>query len=131
MSTTERTYGTTDRSRTPSIESLEFADLSGHFVSSIEDDPAGGLRAMYYDDEGNPNYLPYDEAVANTQEIEVGAIAETRPVCVDSSGTLQLILPSSAIGLSANSGYLRASMSFDTGVMPHSPQMSRSRRGHR
>ena len=100
---------------TGSIESLEFADLSGHFVSSIEDDPAGGLRAMYYDDEGNPNYLPYDEAVANTQEIEVGAIAETRPVCVDSSGTLQLILPSSAIGLSANSGYLRASMSFDTG----------------
>lgn len=100
---------------TGSIESLEFADLSGHFVSSIEDDPAGGLRAKYYDDEGNPNYLPYDEAVANTQEIEVGAIAETRPVCVDSSGTLQLILPSSAIGLSANSGYLRASMSFDTG----------------
>lgn len=100
---------------TGSIESLEFADLSGHFVSSIEDDPAGGLRAMYYDDEGNPSYLPYDEAVANAQEIEVGAIAETRPVCVDSSGTLQLILPSSAIGLSANSGYLRASMSFDTG----------------
>ena len=100
---------------TGSIASLEFADLNGHFVSSIEDDPAGGLRAMYYDNEGNPSYLPYDEAVANTQEIEVGAIAETRPVCVDSSGTLQLILPSSAIGLSANSGYLRASMSFDTG----------------
>ncbi|WP_297034986.1 ABC transporter permease [uncultured Enorma sp.] len=100
---------------TGSIESLEFADLNGHFVSSIEDDPAGGLRALYYDNEGNPVYLPYDEAVANTQEIEVGALAETRPVCVDSSGTLQLILPSSAIGLSANSGYLRASMSFDTG----------------
>lgn len=100
---------------TGSIASLEFADPNGHFVSSIEDDPAGGLRAMYYDNEGNPSYLPYDEAVANTQEIEVGAIAETRPVCVDSSGTLQLILPSSAIGLSANSGYLRASMSFDTG----------------
>lgn len=100
---------------TGSIESLEFADLNGHFVSSIEDDPAGGLRAMYYDNEGNPSYLPYDEAVANTQKIEVGAIAETRPVCVDSSGTLQLILPSSTIGLSANSGYLRASLSFDTG----------------
>lgn len=100
---------------TGTIESLEFADLNGHFVSSIEDDPAGGLRALYYDNEGNPVYLPYDEAVANTQEIEVGAFANTRPACVSSSGTLQLILPASAIGLSANTGYLRASMSIDTG----------------
>ena len=100
---------------TGTIESLEFADLNGHFVSSIEDDPAGGLRALYYDNEGNPVYLPYDEAVANTQKIEVGALANTRPACVNSSGTLQLILPASAIGLSANTGYLRASMSIDTG----------------
>lgn len=100
---------------TGTIESLEFADLNGHFVSNIEDDPAGGLRALYYDNEGNPVYLPYDEAVANTQEIEVGALANTRPVCVGSSGTLQLTLPASAIDLSANTGYLQASMSFDTG----------------
>ncbi|HJG36415.1 ABC transporter permease, partial [Enorma phocaeensis] len=100
---------------TGTIECLEFADLNGHFVSSIEDDPAGGLRALYFDNDGDPAYLPYDEAVASTQNIEVGALADTRPACVDSSGTLQLILPASAIDLSANTGYLRASMSIDAG----------------
>ncbi|MCF2620680.1 ABC transporter permease [Collinsella tanakaei] len=100
---------------TGTIESLEFADLDGRFVSTIEDDPAGGLRALYYDDEGEAHYLPYDEAIASEQGIEVGALADTRPTCVTSSGTLQLILPASAIDLAQNSGYLRASMSFDTG----------------
>ena len=100
---------------TGTIESLEFADLDGRFVSSIEDDPSGGLRALYYDDNGDEQYLPYDEAVASEQDIEVGALAGYPPDCVTSSGTLQLILPASAIDLAANAGYLRASMSLDTG----------------
>ena len=100
---------------TGTIESLEFADLDGRFVSSIEDDPSGGLRALYYDDNGDEQYLPYDEAVASEQDIEVGALADYPPDCVTSSGTLQLILPASAIDLAANAGYLRASMSLDTG----------------
>ena len=100
---------------TGTIESLEFADLDGRFVSAIEDDPAGGLRALYYDDEGVAHYLPYDEAVADEQAIEVGALADTRPACVTSSGTLQLILPASAIDHAQNTGYLRACMSFDAG----------------
>ena len=99
---------------TGTIESLEFADLDGRFVSSIEDDPSGGLRALYYDDNGDEQYLPYDEAVASEQDIEVGALADYPPDCVTSSGTLQLILPASAIDLAANAGYLRASMSLDT-----------------
>ena len=82
---------------TGTVESLEFADLDGRFVSGIEDDPAGGLRALYYDDEGNERYLSYDEAVASEQDIEVGALADTRPTCVASSGTLQLILPQSRL----------------------------------
>lgn len=100
---------------TGTIESLEFADLDGRFVSCVEDDPSGGLRALYYDDNGDEQYLPYDEAVAGEQDIEVGALADYPPDCVTSSGTLQLILPSSAIDLATNAGYLRASMSLDTG----------------
>ncbi len=100
---------------TGTIESLEFADLDGRFASSIEDDPSGGLRALYCDDNGDEQYLPYDEAVASEQDIEVGALAGYPPDCVTSSGTLQLILPASAIDLAANAGYLRASMSLDTG----------------
>ena len=99
---------------TGTIESLEFADLDGRFVSSIEDDPSGGLCALYYDDKGDEQYLPYDEAVAGEQGIEVGALADYPPDCVTSSGTLQLILPASAIDLATNAGYLRASMSLDT-----------------
>ncbi len=98
---------------TGTIESLEFADLDGRFVSGIEDDPSGGLRALYYDDKGDAQYLPYAEAVASEQDIEVGALADYPPDCVTSTGTLQLILPASAIGLAENAGYLRASMSFD------------------
>ena len=59
---------------TGTIESLEFADLDGRFVSGIEDDPSGGLRALYYDDKGDAQYLPYAEAVASEQDIEVGAL---------------------------------------------------------
>lgn len=100
---------------TGTIKSLEFADLDGCFIATIEDDPASGLRALYYDDEGEPQYLSYDEAVANEQDIEVGALADSRPACVTSSGTIQLLLPASAIELAHNAGYLRASMSFDAG----------------
>lgn len=100
---------------TGTIRSLEFADLDGRFVSGIEDDPAGGLRALYYDDEGEPHYLPYAEAVAREQDIAVGALAKTRPGCTTATGTLQLILPASVIDLAEGAGYVRASMSFDTG----------------
>ena len=99
---------------TGTVRSLEFADLDGRFIARIEDDPAGGLRAVYFDDEGTECYLPYDEAVAGEQDIEVGALADTKPACVDATGTLTLVLPASAIDVAANSGYLRASMSFDT-----------------
>lgn len=100
---------------TGTISSLLFADLDNHFISGIESDPAGGLRALYYDDEGNERYLPYEEAVECEQDIEVGALADIRPACATATGTLQLILPSSAINLAANAGYVRASMSFNTG----------------
>lgn len=100
---------------TGTIRSLEFADLDGRFVSGIEDDPAGGLRALYYDDEGEMHYLPFDEAVAREQDIAVGALAKTRPGCTTATGTLQLILPASVIDLAEGAGYVRASMSFDTG----------------
>lgn len=99
---------------TGTVRSLEFADLDGRFIARIEDDPAGGLRAVYFDDEGTECYLPYDEAVAGEQDIEVGALADTKPACVDATGTLTLVLPASAIDVAANSGYLRASMSFDS-----------------
>ncbi|MCI7730817.1 ABC transporter permease, partial [Enorma burkinafasonensis] len=99
---------------TGTVRSLEFADLDGRFIARIEDDPAGGLRAVYFDDEGTECYPPYDEAVAGEQDIEVGALADTKPACVDATGTLTLVLPASAIDVAANSGYLRASMSFDT-----------------
>lgn len=100
---------------TGTVRSLGFDDLEGLFVSGIEDDPAGGLRALYYDDEGSARYLSYDEAVASSRDIEIGALADTAPDCVASSGTLQLILPASAIDLAGNMGYARASMSFDAG----------------
>ena len=100
---------------TGTIASLEFADLDGRFVSGIEDDPSGGLRVLYYDDKGDEQYLSYDEAVASEQDIEVGALADTRPDCVDATSSLQLVLPASAIDLAANAGYLNASMSLDTG----------------
>lgn len=101
---------------TGSIKLLEFADLDGRFVSSIVDGEDGSLQATYFDNEGNEQRLPYSDAVAGEDILEIGALATSRPACVTSSGTLQLILPASAIELSANLGYVRASMSFDTGA---------------
>ena len=102
--------------KTGTIESLEFADLDGRFVSGIENDADGSLRALYYDDEGQEHYLPYDEAVAREDRIEVAALADHAPACVvNSSGTLQIILPASAIDLAETMGYQRASLSFDAG----------------
>lgn len=99
---------------TGSVDFLEFADLDGRFIAGIQDGPDGEPQAMYYDDHGEEHYLPYAEAVASERHVEVGALAEHAPTCVDRSGTLQLILPASAIALSANTGYVRASLSFNT-----------------
>ena len=97
------------------VESLEFADFDGRFASGIEDDPSGGLRALFYDASGEEHYLPFDEAVAAEQGIEVAALADHAPDgTVETAGTLQLILPSSAIELADTMGYVRASMSFST-----------------
>ncbi len=102
--------------KTGTIESLEFADLDGRFVSGIENDADGSLRALYYDDEGQEHYLPYDEAVAREDRIEVAALADHAPACVvNSSGTLQIILPARAIDLAETMGYQRASLSFNAG----------------
>lgn len=99
---------------TGTVEFLEFADLDGRFIATIEDGPDGTPQALYYDDRGEAHYLPYDEAVAREDAVEVGALTDHAPACVDQSGTLQLILPASAIALSANTGYVRANLSFDT-----------------
>lgn len=96
------------------VTSLEFADLDGRFVDGLRDGADGRPEAYYYDESGNEQALPLDEAVARQEGIEVGALAEQAPVGVTPSGSLQLILPASAIDLADTMGYLRASCSFST-----------------
>ncbi|MBM6777917.1 ABC transporter permease [Collinsella tanakaei] len=101
---------------TGTVRSLEFADLDGYFVSDIEDGPDGSPQAMYYDNEGKERYLPLAEAVAAEQDIEIGALADELPEgVVNATGTLQLILPASAIDLADTMGYTAATTSFDCG----------------
>ncbi len=100
---------------TGTAESLEFADLDGSFFSTVQSGPDGKLEASYYDESGNERAMPLDEAVAETTSVEVGALADHAPACVSSSeGTLQLILPASAIKLADTMGYSYANMSFST-----------------
>ena len=100
---------------TGTAESLEFVDLDGSFFSEVQDGPSGEPEASYYDEDGNERTMPLDEAVARKTSIEVGALADSAPACVDSSdGTLQIILPASAIELADTMGYSYANMSFST-----------------
>ena len=96
------------------LTSLEFADLDGRFVDGLRDGADGRPEAYYYDDSGNEQALPLDQAVAREQQIEVGALADHAPVGVSLSGSLQLVLPASAIELADTMGYLRASCSLST-----------------
>ena len=96
------------------LTSLEFADLDDRFVAGLRDGADGTPEAYYYDDSGNKQALPLDQAVAREEQIEVGALAEQAPVGVSLNGSLQLILSASAIQLADTMGYLRASCSLST-----------------
>ena len=101
--------------KTGTAESIEFVDLDGSFFSAVQDGPSGEPEASYCDEDGNERTMPLDEAVARKTSIEVGALADSAPACVDSSdGTLQIILPASAIELADTMGYSYANMSFST-----------------
>ena len=96
------------------LTSLEFANLDGRFVDGLRDGADGRPEAYYYDDSGNERALPLDQAVAREEQVEVGALADHAPVGVSLSGSLQLVLPASAIELADTMGYLRASCSLST-----------------
>ncbi len=100
---------------TGSVEFLEFADLDHRFVANIVDDADGVPQAMYYDDQGQEHYLPLSEAVARADTVEIGALADHGPACTTATGALQIILPASAIDLAETMGYLRATLSYNTG----------------
>ena len=100
---------------TGTLSSLEFADLDDLFVAGLRSGPDGETQAFYYDDRGDELPLPYDEAVARQQPIEVGALADHAPTSAGvESGCLQLVLPASAIGLADTMGYQGATLTLST-----------------
>lgn len=115
VSTTERYSRRQPFDDAGTIESLEFKDLDGRFVSDIRDGADGALEGVVLDDVGNEQTLAFDEVVERGTEIEVGALADHAPACVVEVGYPHVILPASAIRLADTMGYIRAIASFDTG----------------
>ena len=110
------TYGSYSPLAGPgAIDALTFDSKDGLFVGGVVSDDAGNPCVWYSAPDGSEQMVPLDEAVANRDAIEVGALADRAPAGITThTSTLHILLPASAIALAENMGFADAQMDFTT-----------------
>lgn len=101
-------------SATGQIESLSFANLDGFYAGGVVSDENGERAVWYNAPDGSEQFVPLGQAIAASDSIEVGALADAAPTGLVAHGrALTLILPLSAIDLTRTMGFGNAWMNFD------------------